>query len=60
MHYVAAECADGRFLPSPYTTDNAHRGMQLAEDVEDAWVRDHSNNTPTRAQLLQLCAHRSR
>jgi len=38
MHYVAAVCADGRFLPAPYTTENAHRGCQLAEDVEDAWV----------------------
>ena len=59
MHYVAAECADGRFLPSPYTTDNAHRGFQLAEDVEDAWVSNQSNNTPTKAQHLQLCAQAS-
>ena len=50
MHYVAAECADGRFLPSPYTTENAHRGMQLAEDVEDATVSPpatpHSSQRP--------------
>lgn len=51
MHYVAAVCADGRFLPSPYTTENAHRGCQLAEDVEDAWVSQPTQQSSSGVML---------